>query len=128
MKPATPSDSSRILVVDDSITVRMDLGESLQEAGYEVDMAATLAEARMHLDRGGHGLVLLDVQLPDGDGVDFLAVKETALGPPQIARGVRTKEGEQPAGEAKMRQRVFTRALLRPAPRAPARRRCRDRG
>jgi DNA-binding response OmpR family regulator len=62
----------KILVVDDSLTVRMDLCESLQEAGFEVEDAATLQAAREELAAGGYGLVLLDVQLPDGDGVDFL--------------------------------------------------------
>ena len=69
----TAGQLGRILVVDDSITVRMDLSESLQEAGFDVDMAASLAEAREQLKRLDHRLILLDVQLPDGDGVDFLA-------------------------------------------------------
>ncbi|HEY3324611.1 MAG TPA: response regulator [Planctomycetota bacterium] len=64
--------SARILVVDDSVTVRMDLQEALERAGFAVTAAETLQQARAALDREPYHLVLLDVLLPDGDGVEFL--------------------------------------------------------
>jgi DNA-binding response OmpR family regulator len=60
-----------ILVVDDSLTVRMDLAEALAAAGFEVVPVATLAEARTALT-GSISCVILDVVLPDGDGVTLL--------------------------------------------------------
>ncbi|HUQ07301.1 MAG TPA: response regulator [Kofleriaceae bacterium] len=65
MKPA-------VLVVDDSLTVRMDLAEALEEAGFEAFPCADLASAERHLDEPRLALVVLDVLLPDGSGVDFL--------------------------------------------------------
>jgi two-component system NtrC family sensor kinase len=62
-----------ILVVDDSLTVRMDLCEAFAAAGFHAVPAATLAEARAALAADHIALVVLDVVLPDGDGVDFLA-------------------------------------------------------
>jgi CheY-like chemotaxis protein/HPt (histidine-containing phosphotransfer) domain-containing protein len=61
-----------VLVVDDSLTVRMDLSEALADAGFEVKPCATLAAARHALGEGAVSLLVLDVMLPDGDGIDFL--------------------------------------------------------
>jgi DNA-binding response OmpR family regulator len=64
--------SARVLIVDDSLTVRMDLAEALQGAGLECVPCATAAEARQAFARETFALVVLDVMLPDGDGVDLL--------------------------------------------------------
>jgi len=61
-----------ILVVDDSYTVRMDLGDALTAAGFRPLLASTLAEARELLRTHIVALAILDVRLPDGDGVEFL--------------------------------------------------------
>ncbi len=61
-----------VLIVDDSLTVRMDLVEALQEAGIETRACATVAEARQALGESRYALVILDVLLPDGDGTDIL--------------------------------------------------------
>jgi DNA-binding response OmpR family regulator/HPt (histidine-containing phosphotransfer) domain-containing protein len=62
----------RVLVLDDSLTVRMELGDLLEEAGFAVVLCATVAEARAALAEPP-ALALLDVHLPDGDGLDLLA-------------------------------------------------------
>jgi two-component system NtrC family sensor kinase len=64
--------SERVLVVDDSLTVRMDLEEAFSAGGFATALAADLAEARRALSGGGVALVVLDVLLPDGDGIDLL--------------------------------------------------------
>jgi two-component system, NtrC family, sensor kinase len=64
--------SRPILIVDDSLTVRMDLGKTLGSAGFEVVACASVAEARQALAEGLFSLVILDVLLPDGDGIDVL--------------------------------------------------------
>lgn len=61
-----------ILVVDDSLTVRMDLVEALEAAGYVTMQAATVAEARRILSQHAISVMILDVVLPDADGIDFL--------------------------------------------------------
>jgi two-component system, NtrC family, sensor kinase len=63
---------TEILIVDDSLTVRMGLVEALGNAGYEPVPCATLAEARAALATRPIALAILDVRLPDGDGIDFL--------------------------------------------------------
>jgi PAS domain S-box-containing protein len=61
-----------VLIVDDSLTVRMDLGQAFDEANYEAMLCASLQEARAALAQGTFALAVLDVLLPDGDGVEFL--------------------------------------------------------
>jgi len=62
-----------ILVVDDSLTVRMDLAESLEAVGFSAIPVGTLAEARVALAVESIAAAILDVRLPDGDGVTLLA-------------------------------------------------------
>lgn len=62
-----------IMVIDDSLTVRMDLGEAFVEAGYRVALCASAAEAREALAAETPALIVLDVVLPDVDGVQLLA-------------------------------------------------------
>jgi DNA-binding response OmpR family regulator len=62
----------RVLIVDDSITVRMDLKEALEDAGFETALCATAAAARDLLRRQPQDLLILDVLLPDEDGLEFL--------------------------------------------------------
>jgi two-component system NtrC family sensor kinase len=62
-----------ILIVDDSLTVRMDLAEALAGAGFHAIPCETIAEARIALRSQPVALAILDIQLPDGDGVELLA-------------------------------------------------------
>ncbi len=64
--------SDTVLIVDDSLTVRMDLADAFEAAGFRPLACATVAAAREALARGPVGVVVLDVLLPDGDGVDLL--------------------------------------------------------
>jgi len=61
-----------ILIVDDSLTVRMDLADAFQAAGFTVKLCADGATARAALSSVPLGLVVLDVVLPDADGVEIL--------------------------------------------------------
>jgi DNA-binding response OmpR family regulator len=62
----------RILIVDDSLTVRADLMEAFGARQMDTLPCATLAEARAALASEDIGLLVLDVLLPDGDGIDLL--------------------------------------------------------
>jgi DNA-binding response OmpR family regulator len=70
-----------VVIVDDSLTVRMDLAEAFEGAGFAPVLCATIAEARVALLRDDLGVVVLDVHLPDGDGVELLReLRGTAIG------------------------------------------------
>lgn len=62
-----------VLIVDDSLTVRMDLSDAFESAGFHVECCDSLELARTSLAQRPPELVVLDLLLPDGDGIDFLA-------------------------------------------------------
>ena len=64
--------TSHILVVDDEADIRTLLKEILSEEGYEVDVAANAAQARAARARQSPDLVLLDIWMPDVDGITLL--------------------------------------------------------
>jgi two-component system nitrogen regulation response regulator NtrX len=64
---------NHILVVDDEVEIRNSLEEILREEGYGVSTAATGAEALILLRDAPYDVVLLDIWLPDRDGLDVLS-------------------------------------------------------
>ena len=62
-----------ILIVEDEKLLRWSLEKRLEKGGHKVDAAADLGEAMRLLDRRQPDLVLLDLSLPDGHGLDFFA-------------------------------------------------------
>ncbi len=63
----------RILVVEDDVGIAGGLSASLRQAGYAVDVCGTLASAWSALCVEPFDALLLDLNLPDGDGLDLLA-------------------------------------------------------
>ncbi|HLN22845.1 MAG TPA: response regulator transcription factor [Patescibacteria group bacterium] len=70
-------DKTRILVVEDDPAVQALLATCLRAAGYWVAAASTAREARDELAHGEIALVLLDLQLPDGDGLTLARTLRT---------------------------------------------------
>ena len=70
----------KVLVVDDSLTVRMDLADAFTASGFEAIPCATASEARAAVARGPVDAIVLDVLLPDGNGVDLLDEFRAARG------------------------------------------------
>src|SRR5271169_805289 len=64
--------AARILVVDDEADIRSLLKEILTEEGYEVEVAADATEARTSRATRTFDLVLLDIWMPDTDGITLL--------------------------------------------------------
>ncbi|MES2151343.1 MAG: sigma-54 dependent transcriptional regulator [Pseudomonadota bacterium] len=64
--------SPRILVVDDEADLRELLEITLVKMGLDVDSAASLGQARALLAQGDYALVLTDMRLPDGLGLELV--------------------------------------------------------
>ncbi|HEX6997519.1 MAG TPA: sigma-54 dependent transcriptional regulator [Gammaproteobacteria bacterium] len=64
--------SARILVVDDESNIRQLIDEILSEEGYEVTTAANAEQARAARRSQDYDLVLLDIWMPDTDGISLL--------------------------------------------------------
>lgn len=60
-----------IQIVEDEKLLRWALTEQLKRVGHEVRAAATLEEASQHLGAHQPDVLLLDISLPDGNGLDF---------------------------------------------------------
>ena len=61
-----------ILIVDDELGIRNILSEILGEQGYRVATAANVAEAKKAVTGRHYDLILLDIWMPDGDGLTLL--------------------------------------------------------
>lgn len=64
--------AAQVLVVDDEADIRTLIQEILSEEGYEVVTAANAAEARRAVRERNPDLVLLDIWMPDTDGISLL--------------------------------------------------------
>ena len=65
---------SRILVVEDEENIRLLYKEELQDLGYEVIQASDGREAIEKFDLHRPDLIILDIQLPELDGIETMKV------------------------------------------------------
>ncbi|MBN1237920.1 MAG: sigma-54-dependent Fis family transcriptional regulator [Gammaproteobacteria bacterium] len=81
--------NARILVVDDEANIRALLEEILSEEGYEVTIAADAEQARKAREQNDYDLILLDIWMPDTDGISLLKEwsEGDALGPVVMMSG-----------------------------------------
>src|SRR5438128_11553303 len=73
------TDNRRVLVIDDERHVLMTLEALLKRHGYQVDAAPTAAQGLKLLRSKSPTLVLLDLRLPDADGLEMLDRIKTEL-------------------------------------------------
>ncbi len=69
---------ANILVVDDELGIRDLLQEILNDEGHNVDLAENATQARAARASAAYDLVLLDIWMPDTDGVSLLKEWSTA--------------------------------------------------
>jgi CheY-like chemotaxis protein len=62
----------KILVADDEMSIRLLYSEELKEEGYEVYLAANGREALEIVDKVPLDLVILDIKMPEMDGIEAL--------------------------------------------------------
>ncbi len=63
---------AHLLVLDDEVSILSTLKKALTLEGYSVDVAGGVGLAAERLSKGSYDLMILDVALPDGDGVELL--------------------------------------------------------
>jgi two-component system phosphate regulon response regulator PhoB len=64
--------SQKILIIEDEPDIRKTLEYNISREGYEVTSASSLSEARQSLELSSFSLLLLDLMLPDGSGLDLV--------------------------------------------------------
>ena len=80
MKP----ENRRILIIDDERPILMTLEALLERRGYQVDTAPTASQGMKLLKSKSPALVLLDLQLPDAEGLEMLDRIKTELPEMQV--------------------------------------------
>ena len=63
--------AARLLLIDDDARLAAMVGDYLRAAGFAVDTAPTLAAGRERLRTAAYDALVLDLMLPDGDGLDL---------------------------------------------------------
>lgn len=104
----------RVLVVDDEEDVTLVMSEALRDRGYEVEVAASGEEAVAKAEAFLPDAALVDVELPDMDGIKLAHLLRRAAGdrPMRVIAftgyGQRRLDGQLPAG-------LFDAFLFKPA-------------
>ena len=78
------TENRRILIIDDERPVIMTLEALLKRHGYQIDTAPTASQGLKLLKSKSPSLVLLDLQLPDADGLEMLDRIKTELPDMQV--------------------------------------------
>jgi two-component system, NtrC family, response regulator PilR len=81
----TKSKFPRVLVVDDEADLRELLQITLISMGFDVDLAASIGEAKRLLAQNTYALCLTDMRLPDGTGIELVEQINRALEPMPVA-------------------------------------------
>lgn len=87
--------SARILVIDDETQIRKMLRIALKSVGYDVTEAESVASGLSALVRQQPDLVILDLGLPDGDGLELLAELRSFSKVPVIVLSVRNGDADK---------------------------------
>ncbi len=84
-----------VLVVEDERAMRRLLRATLEAHGYKVIEAPSLAAGRTAVSTEAPAVIILDLGLPDGDGVDLVRVLRTWTAVPTIVVSARDREDEK---------------------------------
>ena len=63
--------TAKLLLIDDDVRLTAMVGDYLRANGQDVDVAGSLAAGRERLRQGSYDALVLDLMLPDGDGLDL---------------------------------------------------------
>lgn len=89
------SESGRVLVIDDEAQIQRALASILTAHGYTVDLAGDGAEAVRKATRHRPDLILLDLTLPDIDGIELCRELRTWLDAPVMVLSARTAQDDK---------------------------------
>ena len=89
------SDKSQILIVEDDLEIRQFLQTSLNANGYRTTLVATLTDGIKQFDAQKPSQVILDLNLPDGDGLSFITHVRKNSDIPILVLSARQSEQEK---------------------------------
>lgn len=105
---------AKILIIDDDVTFCNTMESLISRMGLECVCAHTIEKGLKILDNSDIDLVLLDVRLPDGHGLDFLTqIREESLSSPEII--IVTGKGDPDGAELAIQGGVWD-YIVKPSP------------
>ncbi len=87
--------TARVLLVEDHADIAQFVQKSLQQAGWQVAVVGSIAQAQSELNGNAVQVILLDLGLPDGDGIDLIANIRGWSPTPIIVLSARDQESEK---------------------------------
>ena len=97
---------AHVLVVDDQDSIRHFVGKALEDEDYEVTSTASVREGRAAFETSMPDLILLDLKLPDGTGIELL--REVKRVQPEVVVILMTAFGELENAVEAMSARAFS--------------------
>ena len=89
----------RLLLVEDELDIQTLLRNSLQEAGYEVDVAGDARHAEQLAMASAHDILIVDLGLPDRDGISLiLSLREMGVSAPVLILSARRSVDDRVKG------------------------------
>jgi PAS domain S-box-containing protein len=102
---------ARILIVDDELNIVRMLERALKTGGYQVETALSAKEGLKKIQDGGHDVVLVDLQMPDLNGIELLA--EAARLPARLRPASIIISGKARVGELKDYEHLGVEAIVK---------------
>ena len=89
------SNKYKVLIIEDESNIRHFVKTILVANGYQVVEARNMAEGKMAYMSYSPDVVILDLGLPDGDGINYLKMLRTEFATPVIVLSARTDESDK---------------------------------
>ena len=101
---------NKILIVEDEFSISNFMKTVLEGDGYAVEVATCAAQARTALEKTKFNALLLDLGLPDADGLELLRQLRQRYALPVIVVSARTDESEKVAALPTVPSRLVRRS------------------
>jgi len=95
MRSGSPAFRQTLLLIEDDAQIRRFLRQSMENEGFDVREAITLADGLVDAGTARPDLVVLDLSLPDGDGKQFVHEFRSWAQIPVLVLSARSAEGEK---------------------------------
>lgn len=90
-----PTEAVRILLVEDQADIAQFIQKALQHAGWQVTVSHSMTQAQIELKRQTTQTMVLDLGLPDGDGLDLIANIRSWNQTPIVVLSARDQESDK---------------------------------
>ncbi len=88
----------KILIIEDDVALAQGIAMVLEEEGYETLVASSLKKGKELLEKESFQLLILDINLPDGNGLEFCRIHRKELNMPVLMLTAKDTEEDEILG------------------------------